>query len=126
MKSAGSCFPNCPDFLQDLCILSNGLFPFKTVLPPFSFLYHHLFFFFVVTYFGVALFFFDTHIYFFFFAIMGMATDAQFHVLAVDDSLIDRKLIERLLKTSSCHGKFIFIIFSCQFNSDIKLKYKVF
>lgn len=33
---------------------------------------------------------------------MGMAVaDAQFHVLAVDDSLIDRKLIERLLKTSS-------------------------
>ncbi|KAL1554688.1 Two-component response regulator arr9 [Salvia divinorum] len=33
---------------------------------------------------------------------MGMAaTDDQFHVLAVDDSLIDRKLIERLLKTSS-------------------------
>ncbi|KAJ4720294.1 Two-component response regulator like [Melia azedarach] len=29
------------------------------------------------------------------------ATDAQFHVLAVDDSLIDRKLIEKLLKTSS-------------------------
>ncbi|KAI5682719.1 hypothetical protein M9H77_03947 [Catharanthus roseus] len=33
---------------------------------------------------------------------MVMATtDSQFHVLAVDDSLIDRKLIERLLKTSS-------------------------
>ncbi|KAM1096957.1 hypothetical protein ACFX19_014680 [Malus domestica] len=33
---------------------------------------------------------------------MGMsATDSQFHVLAVDDSVIDRKLIERLLKTSS-------------------------
>ncbi|CAL9206458.1 unnamed protein product [Musa hybrid cultivar] len=29
------------------------------------------------------------------------AKEAQFHVLAVDDSLIDRKLIERLLKTSS-------------------------
>lgn len=29
------------------------------------------------------------------------ATGAQFHVLAVDDSIIDRKLIERLLKTSS-------------------------
>ncbi|XP_074286490.1 two-component response regulator ORR5-like [Silene latifolia] len=27
--------------------------------------------------------------------------DSQFHVLAVDDSIIDRKLIERLLKTSS-------------------------
>ncbi|KAK8964242.1 Two-component response regulator ARR8 [Platanthera guangdongensis] len=32
---------------------------------------------------------------------MALATEAQFHVLAVDDSLIDRKLIERLLKTSS-------------------------
>lgn len=30
-----------------------------------------------------------------------MPADSQFHVLAVDDSLIDRKLIERLLKTSS-------------------------
>ncbi|OWM85466.1 two-component response regulator ORR9 isoform X1 [Punica granatum] len=33
---------------------------------------------------------------------MGMAAaESQFHVLAVDDSLIDRKLIEKLLKTSS-------------------------
>ncbi|CAI9787505.1 unnamed protein product [Fraxinus pennsylvanica] len=33
---------------------------------------------------------------------MGMAVEeSQFHVLAVDDSIIDRKLIERLLKTSS-------------------------
>ncbi|CAH1418478.1 unnamed protein product [Lactuca virosa] len=32
---------------------------------------------------------------------MGVAADSQFHVLAVDDSIIDRKLIERLLKTSS-------------------------
>ncbi|KAL2514666.1 Two-component response regulator ARR9 [Forsythia ovata] len=31
----------------------------------------------------------------------GLATETQFHVLAVDDSIIDRKLIERLLKTSS-------------------------
>ncbi|KAL5570375.1 hypothetical protein UlMin_026950 [Ulmus minor] len=30
-----------------------------------------------------------------------MAPQQQFHVLAVDDSIIDRKLIERLLKTSS-------------------------
>lgn len=36
---------------------------------------------------------------------MGMAAvEPQFHVLAVDDSLIDRKLIERLFKTSSCQG----------------------
>ncbi|CAL9108310.1 unnamed protein product [Musa textilis] len=32
---------------------------------------------------------------------MGADPEAQFHVLAVDDSLIDRKLIERLLRTSS-------------------------
>ncbi|PUZ43668.1 hypothetical protein GQ55_8G026300 [Panicum hallii var. hallii] len=32
---------------------------------------------------------------------MAMATETPFHVLAVDDSLPDRKLIERLLKTSS-------------------------
>ncbi|KAG8050697.1 hypothetical protein GUJ93_ZPchr0009g1046 [Zizania palustris] len=31
----------------------------------------------------------------------AVATETQFHVLAVDDSLPDRKLIERLLKTSS-------------------------
>lgn len=40
---------------------------------------------------------------------MGMAAEAQFHVLAVDDSNLDRKLIERLLKTSSYHGNFIFM-----------------
>ena len=38
---------------------------------------------------------------------MGMATESQFHVLAVDDSLIDRKLIEKLLKTSSFQGMLI-------------------
>lgn len=37
----------------------------------------------------------------FFEFLMGVVTEAQFHVLAVDDSLIDRKLIERLLRTSS-------------------------
>ena len=35
---------------------------------------------------------------------MAVDREAQFHVLAVDDSLIDRKLIERLLKTSSYQG----------------------
>ena len=33
-----------------------------------------------------------------------MAVEPQFHVLAVDDSLVDRKLIEKLLKTSSFQG----------------------
>ncbi|KAJ4885115.1 Two-component response regulator ARR9 [Raphanus sativus] len=33
---------------------------------------------------------------------MGMAAEPQFHVLAVDDSLFDRKLIERLLQKASC------------------------
>lgn len=48
---------------------------------------------------------------------MGMAAgEAQFHVLAVDDSLIDRKLIERLLKTSSYQG--ILFFFSSSSSSD--------
>ena len=38
---------------------------------------------------------------------MGMAAESQFHVLAVDDSLIDRKWIEKLLKTSSFQGMLI-------------------
>jgi len=46
---------------------------------------------------------------------MGMAAETQFHVLAVDDSIIDRMLIERLLKTSSFHGAFLvyflFVVF---------------
>jgi len=29
----------------------------------------------------------------------------KLHVLAVDDSHVDRKVIERLLKISSCQGK---------------------
>ncbi|KAI4319631.1 hypothetical protein MLD38_033210 [Melastoma candidum] len=32
---------------------------------------------------------------------MVMAEESEFHVLAVDDSLLDRKLIEKLLRTSS-------------------------
>lgn len=31
----------------------------------------------------------------------------HFHVLAVDDSVIDRKLLERLLRGSSCKGKVV-------------------
>lgn len=31
--------------------------------------------------------------------------ESRFHVLAVDDSLVDRKLIEMLLKTSSYQGE---------------------
>ncbi|RVW74267.1 Two-component response regulator ARR9 [Vitis vinifera] len=37
---------------------------------------------------------------------MGMAAESQFHVLAVDDSLVDRKWIEKLLKTSSFQGNY--------------------
>lgn len=35
--------------------------------------------------------------------------EQHFHVLAVDDSLIDRKLLERLLKGSSYKGIYSFI-----------------
>ncbi|KAH7537678.1 hypothetical protein FEM48_Zijuj03G0118400 [Ziziphus jujuba var. spinosa] len=40
-------------------------------------------------------------------------TGEQPHVLAVDDSLIDRKLIEKLLKNSSCKGIYIYIYVIC-------------
>jgi hypothetical protein len=39
-----------------------------------------------------------------------MENGEQPHVLAVDDSLIDRKLIEKLLKNSSCKGNTLTII----------------
>lgn len=35
----------------------------------------------------------------------------ELHVLAVDDSLVDRKVIERLLKISSCKGAFVWVFF---------------
>jgi len=31
------------------------------------------------------------------------------HVLAVDDNLIDRKLVEKLLKNSSCKGTYTYL-----------------
>lgn len=34
-----------------------------------------------------------------------MESGEQPHVLAVDDNLIDRKVVEKLLKNSSCKGK---------------------
>lgn len=39
----------------------------------------------------------------------------HFHVLAVDDSLIDRKLLEKLLTVSSYHG----ISFDLEHNSTL-------
>jgi len=39
------------------------------------------------------------------------AGDEKPHVLAVDDSLLDRKLIERLLTNSSCKGICIIYIY---------------
>lgn len=34
----------------------------------------------------------------------------QVHVLAVDDSLVDRKVIEKLLKITSCKGTIFFLL----------------
>lgn len=38
------------------------------------------------------------------------------HVLAVDDSLVDRKVIEQLLKISSFKG--LFLVLPCPFQSE--------
>lgn len=42
----------------------------------------------------------------------AVEAQTQFHVLAVDDSLVDRKLIEKLLKISSYQGKILSFNFS--------------
>ena len=38
------------------------------------------------------------------------SSSSELHVLAVDDSLVDRKVIERLLKISSCKGIYIWAV----------------
>lgn len=46
----------------------------------------------------------------------------ELHVLAVDDSLVDRKVIERLLRISSCKGTcFVFLKVSLLFFTLIGL-----
>lgn len=50
------------------------------------------------------------------------------HVLAVDDSLVDRKIIEKLLKISSCKGLpldtkiHFFLFFFCLFHHGILIE----
>lgn len=41
----------------------------------------------------------------------GCAGNREWHVLAVDDSIVDRKLIERLLKLSSYRGSDRLLLF---------------
>ena len=40
---------------------------------------------------------------------MGLNGDEKPHVLVVDDSFLDRKIIERLLTNSSCKGIYIIL-----------------
>lgn len=55
-----------------------------------------------------------------------MDTEAEeYHVLAVDDSIIDRKLIERLLKTSSYQGQWIIQIGHSSIRFPLLLKKKL-
>ena len=72
--------------------------PTNTISNPCAFTSHSLFssssYFFLLAFFGCN-------------KAMGMAGESQFHVLAVDDSIIDRKWIEKLLKTSSFQGMLI-------------------
>lgn len=41
----------------------------------------------------------------------SLASPELLHVLAVDDSMVDRKFIERLLRVSSCKGNCFFFVF---------------
>ena len=40
-------------------------------------------------------------------------SNSSFHVLAVDDSLIDRKMLEKLLTLSSYHGMYVRSVGTC-------------
>lgn len=110
MKSVRSCFPNCQIFLEDFLYLpDHDVLPFK-MWHPHSSLTSSFFYplislllsSFSSGHSSSALAFTCIIVV----QVMGMAAETQFHVLAVDDSLIDRMLIERLLKTSSFHGNF--------------------
>lgn len=43
----------------------------------------------------------------------------ELHVLAVDDSSVDRKVIERLLKISACKGVIFVFVFFLIFNLEV-------
>lgn len=44
------------------------------------------------------------------------SSSGELHVLAVDDSLVDRKVIERLLKISSCKGELLLMVMVLRFS----------
>lgn len=56
----------------------------------------------------------------------------QLHVLAVDDSHVDRKVIERLLRSLSCEGTTISLIIRCikticiEINGGLTVDYSAF
>lgn len=49
----------------------------------------------------------------------SLASPELLHVLAVDDSMVDRKFIERLFRVSSCKGKVLFVDFSSFFSESV-------
>lgn len=49
----------------------------------------------------------------------------EVHVLAVDDSLVDRKVIERLLKISACKGVYVDVFCVC-FSVNLCLGFECF
>jgi len=106
MKSVGSCFPNCQISLVDF--VSSWPWCAPLLKSVHATLLHHISSLSSSFLSSILLLFFSCFGLHIIITIMGMAAEAQFHVLAVDDSLIDRMLIERLLKTSSFHGNFCF------------------
>lgn len=103
MKSVGYCFPNCQisyqDYVSFLTMIVSHLKCHILILIHYNYiplaLYSLFSFTFFLSHFGLK--------NIIIFQVMGMAAENKFHVLAVDDSIIDRMLIERLLKTSSFH-----------------------
>lgn len=108
MKSVGSCFPNCQISYEDFLIFLNMMFcSSSSLLKGHNILIH----FYNILHFIFLFSIFLSSLITIQIIIMGMTADSQFHVLAVDDSVIDRMLIEKLLKTSSFHGTFFYLFF---------------
>ncbi|XP_068497769.1 two-component response regulator ORR3-like [Phaseolus vulgaris] len=81
--------------MRIMYLLDHDRFPFK--MSHSLFFMHHI----LIIFISIPLLCSFLHPFLFSVIMAVVALETQFHVLAVDDSLIDRMLIERLLKTSS-------------------------
>ena len=127
-KSVGSSFPNCQNFVRIspylkflILIIISSSHAISSSFFPISFINPLSFFSFPPNFPFLFFFFFLPLLSLIYINIMSLLSSDQprFHVLAVDDSLVDRKLIERLLKTSSFNGNSLFFLLLLLFTTTL-------